>query len=60
MQVDKGLRDVLQLDELFYCKPAIMRAFQAAKGANTNSKAALGDDYVTRSEFRLLLVYLRR
>jgi Ca2+-binding EF-hand superfamily protein len=59
-EVDKGLRDVLQLDELFYCKPAIMRAFQAAKGANTNSKAALGDDYVTRSEFRLLLVYLRR
>ena len=26
-EVDKGLRDVLQLDEIFDCKPAIMRAF---------------------------------
>ena len=26
-EVDKGLRDVLALDEVFDCKPAIMRAF---------------------------------
>ncbi len=29
-QCDKGIRDVLQLDEIFNCKKAIMRAFQAA------------------------------
>ena len=26
-EVDKGLRDALSLDELFDCKPAIMKAF---------------------------------
>ena len=58
-EVDKGIRDVLQCDELFNAKPAIMRAFQAAKGAaKTGSK--LGADFVERAEFRLLLVYLKR
>mmetsp|Transcript_24241 Transcript_24241/g.52978 ORF Transcript_24241/g.52978 Transcript_24241/m.52978 type:complete len:179 (+) Transcript_24241:112-648(+) len=57
-EVDKGLRDVLQLDALFDCKPAIMRSWQAAKKAG-KSRARLGDDYVERAEFRLLLVYLR-
>eukprot|EP01012_Entosiphon_sulcatum_P016806 TRINITY_DN2168_c0_g1_i1.p1 TRINITY_DN2168_c0_g1~~TRINITY_DN2168_c0_g1_i1.p1 ORF type:complete len:443 (-),score=92.95 TRINITY_DN2168_c0_g1_i1:126-1454(-) len=59
-EVDKGLRDILRIDSIFNCKPAIMRAFQAAKKANPESRARLGGDYVTRSEFRLLLVYLRR
>eukprot|EP01012_Entosiphon_sulcatum_P046858 TRINITY_DN63233_c0_g1_i1.p1 TRINITY_DN63233_c0_g1~~TRINITY_DN63233_c0_g1_i1.p1 ORF type:complete len:183 (-),score=42.41 TRINITY_DN63233_c0_g1_i1:127-675(-) len=58
-EVDKGIRDVLQLDALFDAKPAIMRAFQAAKHY-AKSKARQGDDYVERSEFRLLLVYLRK
>ena len=26
-EIDKGIRDVLNLDELFDCKPAIMRAY---------------------------------
>lgn len=30
-EVDKGMRDVLQLPELFELKPVLMRAFQAAK-----------------------------
>jgi hypothetical protein len=30
-EVDKGVRDVLECEELFDAKPAIMRAFQAAK-----------------------------
>ena len=30
-EIDKGIRDALNIDELFNCKPAIMRAFQAAK-----------------------------
>ncbi|KAK3251352.1 hypothetical protein CYMTET_39307 [Cymbomonas tetramitiformis] len=58
-EVDKGIRDVLELEELFDCKPAIMRAFQAAKGVH-NSKSTLGPDFIERIEFRLLLVYLRQ
>eukprot|EP00959_Pyramimonas_sp_CCMP1952_P091506 1915654-Pyramimonas_sp.AAC.1 len=34
-EVDKGVRDVLELDGVYNCKPAIMRAFQAAKGKST-------------------------
>lgn len=26
-EIDKGLRDILQCEEVFDCKPAIMRAF---------------------------------
>ena len=57
-EIDKGLRDVLRLDEVFNSKPVIIRAFQAAKNAVKNKKK-YGDDYVDRSEFRLLLMYLR-
>ena len=58
-ETDKGLRDILKLEEIFDCKPAIMRAFQAAKDAHKNSKARLGADFVTKPEFRILLEYLR-
>ena len=58
-EVDKGVRDVLCCDEIFDCKPVIMRAFQTAKNA-AKTKARLGADYVERVEFRLLLVYLRK
>eukprot|EP00992_Anisonema_acinus_P010634 TRINITY_DN6733_c1_g1_i11.p1 TRINITY_DN6733_c1_g1~~TRINITY_DN6733_c1_g1_i11.p1 ORF type:complete len:480 (+),score=88.83 TRINITY_DN6733_c1_g1_i11:54-1493(+) len=58
-EVDKGIRDILRLDDLFDAKPAIMRAFQASKNAH-KGRSRLGADYVTRSEFRLLLEYLRR
>ena len=59
-EVDRGVRDVLGLeDSLFDAKPAIMRAFQAAKNA-VKTKSPHGDDYVERPEFRLLLLYLRR
>ena len=30
-EVDKGMRDVVQLPTLFGLKPVLMRAFQAAK-----------------------------
>ena len=58
-EVDKGLRDSLQCYQVFNCKPVIIRAFNAAKGAVKNNKAH-GNDYVDRSEFRLLLAYLRQ
>jgi len=46
-EVDKGIRDVLNLPELFDAKPVIMRAFQAAKG-KMKSKSPHGDDYVSK------------
>ena len=57
-EIDKGLRDVLQLGEnLFRAKKAIASAFHAAKnGVKLKGKHA--DDYVNRCEFRLLMKYL--
>lgn len=60
-EVDKGIREVLQVDEIFDCKPVIMRAFQAARQSRKKQgKPQQADDYVERTEFRMLLVYLRR
>jgi Ca2+-binding EF-hand superfamily protein len=58
-EIQKGVRDVLHCDALFDAKPAIMRAYHAAKGA-VKSKTKLGDDFVEMREFRALLVYLQR
>lgn len=58
-EVDKGIRDVLQLDMIFNSKPAIMRAFQAAKNKGPK-RTKYSDDYIERNEFRILLVYLRQ
>ena len=60
-EVDKGVRDVLGLHELFDVKPVLMRAFQAAKSINNkkNKKDSHGPDFIEFCEFRLLLVYLR-
>jgi len=30
-EIDKGIRDVLGLDQLYNCKPAIIRAYNAAR-----------------------------
>jgi Ca2+-binding EF-hand superfamily protein len=61
-EVDKGCRDVLGLHDMFDAKPVIMRAFQAAKGANNakGQKGGKGQDYIEKCEFRLLFVYLRQ
>merc|ERR1712008_555546 len=58
-EVDKGLRDILQIDEIFDAKPAIMRAFRDAKNAAPSAEGSLGEDYVQRKEFRILLQSLR-
>ena len=58
-EVDKGLRDVLNIDELFDVKPVIIRAFNKAKQlGNKQGVESRGDDYVEAKEFRMLLVYL--
>ena len=57
-EIDKGVRDVLLLDDIFDAKPAIMRAFQATKDAVPTG--GLGDDYIEFREFRLFLLALRQ
>ncbi len=61
-EVDKGCHDVLGLYDIFDAKPVVMRAFQAARGANDkrNKTGSHGPDYIEKCEFRLLLVYLRQ
>lgn len=71
-EFDRGLLEVLGGDytqRVFRAKPAIIRAFQAAKAANRGGEiptsrgqlgVLAGDDYVDYSEFRLLLAYLRQ
>lgn len=58
-EVDKAIRDVLQLDAVFDAKPAIMRAFQIAKDSQKSSKS-VGDDYIERKEFKFFLLSLRQ
>jgi len=58
-EIDKGIRDVLDLPELFDTKPVIMRAYQASKSKIKGSKP-YSDDYVSMAEFRYLLIYLRQ
>jgi len=47
-EVDKGIRDVIRLPELFKMKPVIIKAFNMAK---TKLKAVTkyGDDYVSKA-----------
>ena len=58
-QTDKGVRDVLQSDELFDCKPAIHRAFHFAKDKSTGDDKH-GPDFLEFREFRLFLQTLRQ
>ncbi len=57
-EIDKGIRDVLEMPELFETKPVIMRAYQASKD-KIKGKNDFSDDYVSRAEFKWLLIYLR-
>ena len=58
-EIDKGLRDVICIPEVFDTKPVIMRAFQAAKVKGA-SRSKYSNDYVEKSEYRWLLLYLRQ
>lgn len=59
-EVDKAIRDVLRIDDIFDAKPAIMRAFQAAKARGVSKRGDLGDDYIEFNEFRFFLLSLRQ
>ena len=58
-ELDRGIRDVLLLPEIFDCKKPIMRAFQAAR-SKVPPRTKHSDDYVEWMEFRIFLVYLRQ
>jgi len=58
-EVDKGMRDILRIDDLFHAKPAIMRAFQDAKNAVPSAEGSPGEEYIQRKEFRIFLQTLR-
>merc|ERR1712183_807871 len=58
-EVDKGMRDVLQSDELFDCKQAVNRAFHFAKN-KSQGDSKHGDDLLEFREFRLFLQTLRQ
>ena len=58
-ELDKGIRDAMQNQELFDSKPVLIRAFQAARN-KVKTKSLYGPDYVQRCEFRLLLLYIRQ
>ena len=58
-EVDKGIRDVLRLPEVFHIKQVIMRSFQSAKDSVPNKTKHSGD-YIERNEFRYFLCYLRQ
>ena len=53
-ELDGGIRDVLGCGEVFAAKPAIARAFHAARGSTGGEES--NDDYVEFKEFRLFLV----
>ena len=58
-EFDRGVRDVLNLPQIFSTKKVIMRAYQASKD-KIKGKAKHAGDYVEWLEFRILLVYLRQ
>lgn len=57
-EVDKGVKEI-QLPALFDLKPVLMRAFTAARTKGPKSTAN-ADEYISPSEFRYLLAYLRQ
>ena len=56
------LRQTRGLEEIYKCKPAMLRAYNAAKAlkpGDPNKQGLKDDDFVSRVEFRMLLVYLK-
>ena len=60
ISLDKGMRDVVVLPNLFDAKPVLMRAYMAAKSIS-KAKNKRSDDYITKGEeFRYLFKFLRQ
>lgn len=59
VDLDKGMRDIINLPVLFKSKPVMVRAFIAAKQI-VRSQSNYSSDYVQFAEFRYILKYLRQ
>jgi len=57
-EVDKGLLELLDLSGIRECRPAINRAFHAARTI-CPPVASFSNDYIDFREFRVLLVYVK-
>merc|ERR1712106_669112 len=58
-EITRGVRDVINVKDLFDCRPAINRAFHYSKSVS-KSKHIHADDYLDFKEFRLFLAALRQ
>ena len=58
-EFDRGVRDVLNLPNIFSLKKVLIRAYNASKD-KIKGKSKHSKDYVEWLEFRILLVYLRQ
>jgi len=58
-EVTRGVRDVINVDELFECRPAINAAFHHCKSISKTQRRK-EDDYLEFREFRLFLKTLRQ
>jgi len=58
-EVNKGIKDVLKLPEIFEKKDVLRKAFDAAKNSVKNNRN-LNNDFIEKNEFRYFLVYLRQ
>eukprot|EP00092_Neocalanus_flemingeri_P105206 GFUD01134808.1.p1 GENE.GFUD01134808.1~~GFUD01134808.1.p1 ORF type:complete len:186 (+),score=39.30 GFUD01134808.1:175-732(+) len=58
-EITKGVRDVLNLGDIFYCRPAINRAYHYARSV-AKAKKKHDDDYLEFREFRFFLQALRQ
>ena len=58
-EFDRGVRDVLNLPDIFKQKKVLIRAFNAAKN-KIKGKAKQSGDYIEWLEFRYILIYLRQ
>lgn len=57
-EIDKGIRDVFEIPELFESKPVLIRAYTAACKKLVNP-SPIEDNLVTRGIFKFLVIYLR-
>jgi len=58
-ETTKGVRDVLNVPDVFDCIPAINRAFHHARKIS-KKESEHGDDYIEFCEFRIFLYMLRQ
>ena len=58
-EFDRGIRDVLNIPQVFRTKKVINKAFKEAK-IKQKAKSKHSNDYVEWMEFRIILVYLRQ